>query len=378
VAARAFWHRLTECLVILAITLALIETVSFGVLLHGGYLPQRAQPGTLQVFGDALVTDRDVLSLKKKFSQRWATSEFDVEIRTNASGYRENFEFKHSDVEVAFMGDSTVFGYGVEADERLSSVFAAKLDGVVDRQRVVSLSYKDGFQPEHYEYYLKKNPDIRPKFIVVSLALGNDLESDVRETNFDRRNLSLELPYRRSEDGVLLNNTPFRIPYFETLIKTSYFFRLSAILINRSIYRERLFKLDGVLPNSPNSESLELGALNSYSERAFQALMEIRDLAATWNGRVVIFIIAQNFYSGALAYPQINPQLVDKIPEILRTGGLRAAVRERCKLLHLECVDPTEMLVPDDSFTRDGHWNRAGHRKIGEMLARYFLQNGYF
>jgi hypothetical protein len=365
-------------LIILAITAAMIEAVSYFILARGGYLPSRPGEKTLQVFGDTLVTGRDVLPIKKNFTQRWAEPEFDVTIRTNADGYRENFEFKPADVEVAFMGDSTIFGYGVEAEERLSNVFAAELGGLVNPKHVVSLSYKDGFEPEHYEYFLKKNPDIRPKYIVATLSLGTDLETDVRETIFDRRSLSLQLPYRRSEHGVLLNNTPFRIPYFRTLTEISSFFRLSAILINRSEYRERLYVSDGVLPNTPNSETLELGALNDYSKRTFDALVAIRNLASTWGGRGLVLIVAQNFYSGALEHPQINPRLVDKIPEILRTGGLRAAVLAQCKALELECFDPTDKLVVEDIFPVDGHWNRTGHRKVGEMLARYFLQNSYF
>jgi hypothetical protein len=375
--AKSIGWRLAEGLVVVAVAVALIEAASFGALFYSDQLPQAAPAARPQVYEAVLVAGRDAISTRKNMRQRWVTSDFDVQIATNASGYRENFEFKPSDLEVAFMGDSFAFGHGVEVDDRFSNVFAARSQAILAANKVASLSYKNGFQPEHYEYFLRKNPDIRPRFIVISLYLGNDLESDVRETSFNRQDLSLELPYRRIENGVVVNNTPFRIPYFQHLMRISYFFRLMAILVNQSTFREHFFQTDGVLPNTPNSEALEFGTLNGYAARAFDALVAIRDLAAAWNGRVMVVLIPQNFYLGALTNPHIRPQLVSMIPEILRTGGLRAAVREKCEAVRLECIDTTDILVAGDYYRLDPHWNKSGHHKVGEMLFRYFLQNGY-
>jgi hypothetical protein len=91
----------------------------------------------------------------------------------------------------------------------------------------------------------------------------------------------------------------------------------------------------------------------------------------------MVVLIPQNFYLGALTNPHIRPQLVGRIPEILRTGGLRAAVREKCEAVRLECIDTTDILVAGDYYRLDPHWNKSGHHKVGEMLFRYFLQNGY-
>lgn len=376
-AAKSTGRRLAECLLVIAITGAVIEAAAFGALYCSEQLPQAAPAARPQVYEDVLVAGRDAVSTRKNMRQRWVTSDFDVQIATNASGYRENFEFRPSDLAVAFMGDSFAFGHGVEVDDRFSNVFAARSQASFGVHKVASLSYKNGFQPEHYEYFLRKNPDIRPRFIVISLYLGNDLESDVRETRFDRQDLSLALPYRRVENGVVVNNTPFRIPYFQDLMRISYFFRLLAILVNQSNFREHFFQIDGVLPNTPNSEALEFGALNGHAERAFDALVAIRDWAAAWNGRVLVVLIPQNFYLGALNNPHIRPHLASRIPEVLRTGGLRTAVREKCKAVRLECIDTTESLVADDYYPHDPHWNKSGHHKVGEMLFRYFLQNGY-
>jgi hypothetical protein len=241
----------------------------------------------------------------------------------------------------------------------------------------VSLSYKNGFEPEHYEYYLKKNTDLRPRYVVLALALGGDMDSDLRETIFDRRTLSLRLPYRKTEYGVLLNNTPFVIPYFDTLARVSNFFRLAAILVNRSKYREYLYSSDAVLPNTPNAEALEFGALNPQAERVFQAIGAIRDHIAAWSGRLVVLVIPQNFYFGATPHPHIRAGLVSRIADIVRGGGLRAAVLVHCRELKLECVDPSPVLEAADYYPADAHWNRSGNRKVGEMLARYFVEKGY-
>jgi hypothetical protein len=274
------------------------------------------------------------------------------------------------------MGDSFAFGHGVQAGERFSSVFANALALRVDPKHVVSLAYKNGFQPEHYEYYLKMNPDIRPKYLVISLYLGNDLESDVRETRFNRADLALELPYRSVEQGALVTRTPYRIAFLRELVRSSNFARLTAILVNRSLYRSYLFEPQAIVPNTANSVSTEYGEPSEYSGRAWRSIVEIHELAQSWGGKVLLLIIPQNFYSGAVSNPHIRPDLAAKIPEIVAQGGIRAAALRRCEALKLECLDAGLVLEAGDFLAGDPHWNPQGHRKVGLLLAKHFLENG--
>jgi len=360
-------RHLAVVVVIAAVTIAIAEAMSFAVLRY-----QQAPSSALAIFESPLVTGRHVMSVRKRANQRWSTTEFDILLKTNSEGYREDFDFNLADVEVAFMGDSFTFGHGVEASERFANLFAARMKGKIDAAHVVSLSPKNGFQPEHYEYFLKKNPDLRPKLIVIGLYLGNDLDADVRETRFDRQSLTLELPYRAVDRGVIVNATPYRVPFFRKLVDISNTARLIAILLNRSIYRLYLFEPNATIPNGSNSESLEFGKFNEYSDRAFQSLVNITEMARNWGGRVAVLVIPQNFYAGPVSNPHLAPDLRPRIPEILATGGLRAAVLNRCNTLKLECIDAGAVMTATDFFPADAHWSKDGHRKAADLLFQHF------
>ena len=261
---------------------------------------------------------------------------------------------------------------GVEVSERYTNLFSSRLKGRIDPAHVVSVGRNDGFQPEHYEYFLRKHPDLRPKFIVVGLYLGNDLEPDVRETRFDRQSLTLDLPYRTTENGQITSTAPYRVPGFRTLVEISQTARLFAVTLNHTAYRKYLFEKDAVLPNAYNSDSLEFGSFNEFSQRAFDSLVNIAGLARERGGRLVVMLIPQNFYAGAIRAPHLAPALWPRIPEILANGGLRRAVAGRCKDLGLDCIDAGAVMSAADFFPGDAHWNREGHRKAADLLHEYF------
>jgi hypothetical protein len=54
--------------------------------------------------------DDSVFTLKRKFSARWITTEFDVLVTINSGGFREDKDFELEQLDVAFFGDSFTFG----------------------------------------------------------------------------------------------------------------------------------------------------------------------------------------------------------------------------------------------------------------------------
>lgn len=363
-------RRAAGTLAVAVITIALCEAVSFIAL-------QRLQPASaLDIFQDELVSGGNVQAVRPNLNQRWRAPDFDVSIRTNAGGYREDFDFSLADVEIAFMGDSFTFGHGVEVEERYSARFASRMRAGIDRRHIVSLSRNNGFQPEHYEYFLRRHPELRPKLIVVGLYLGNDLEPDVKETRFDRQAMTIELPYRAVEAGAMVNAAPYRIPLFRRLVSVSSTARLAAILINRSIYRKYLFEDAAVISNAPNSAALEFGELNAFAERSFESLANIERMVRQWGGRLVVMVIPQNFYAGTVKMPHLDPALWPKIPQIVASGGLRAAAGERCRQLGLDCIDVGGTMTVEDFFPGDAHWNASGHRKAAEALVEHVERTG--
>lgn len=325
----------------------------------------------LRVFS-SLMDGAAVVGTFRNHAFHWKAPEFAVDVRLNDLGYREDFSFALSELDVAFMGDSFAFGQGVDIADRYTNVAAAFVPG----KKAASLAYPNGWQPEHYEYFLRNNPQLKPRVLVVGLYLGNDLDSDVKETvaTFDDKGYveSLTIPAREVFDGYMITRGIYPLG-LGTLAKYSYTVRLLLIALNGSAtWRDYLVRRSpGVYPpNSPNSLPTELGRFDEFSNRAFDSLKRIRSMLMERGGELIVLVIPQNFYVGPSRNPHIARENTSSLDEIVRSGGLKAEVLTRCAQAQLACVDPTPILATDDYFTFDPHWTPAGHRKVGEWLGR--------
>jgi len=315
-------------------------------------------------------TKEYVLPIRENARFQWNADEFSVEVRTNSFGLRENFEIKLSEIEAAFFGDSFTFGHGVEGDERYSFIYASKLP-VNKRDRVVSLSYKNGFQPEHYEFYFRNNEDLRPKRVVVGLYLGNDLGSDLTETNYDNSTNELTLPYRRifSEGQIGNSPTAFRFP-LNKLADSSNFVELFLKVVGKTPFRSSLFRDGFEGPNTPNNIQLELGDTELLSNGAMQSLGRLQTLVESRGGKLTILLIPQNYFFGD-GNPHIHTELKKNLEMLRRGRSLLSETISACVTLKLDCFDSRPYLIRESYFANDAHWNAKGHSQVGNALFSY-------
>lgn len=351
--------------------LTIVTMVVAGVLDVAAGIVMRQRVSTmLSIFQCILCDDRNVLTPRPGLVQTWnGGTAFSVTVRTNARGFREDVEFADADVDVAFMGDSFAFGWGVEADERFSAVVAAALP---DR-RVVSLSYNNGFQPEHYEYFLTRHPDLRPRVVVVMLCLGNDLDSDLKETVITRRAdgtlEDLRLPYRGLYFGAMRSAAVYRPWPLGALVTHTNMGTVIGAAINQSPgLRQRLTAPDVVLVNTVNPIDLERGQLTPLSDRTFDALSSIAAHVASWGGQVQVALIPQDVYLGAPPSAVLRQAYGEAADELVGARGLVTAVLDRCRERGLSCKDLTPALTRDDYIPGDGHWTPMGHVKVARAL----------
>jgi hypothetical protein len=122
-------------------------------------------------------------------------------------------------------------------------------------------------------------------------------------------------------------------------------------------------------PNSTNSLATELGRFDEFSNRALDSLVRIDAMVKERGGELIVLVIPQNFYVGPARHPHIGARNVARIDEIVREGGLKAAILRWCARARLVCLDPSPILRSEDYFPLDGHWNASGHRKVGAWLA---------
>jgi hypothetical protein len=340
---------------------AAVEVTSMVIL-------RRRQAMTSAVGQCILCDAENVFTSKARHTSTWATPEFQVTVRTNTRGYREDFEFPDSSVDVAFMGDSFTFGHGVDVEQRYSNRVAARFPG----RTIVSLARNNGNQPEHYEYFLGLHPELRPRLVVVGLYLGNDLDTDVRETVVERsedgRITSLRLPYRRIYNGATTVVPQYRFGMLNALVEATNTGKAAAMFVNRS-YRLRaaLARPDAVIPNAPNRRSTELGRFDALNLRAVDALERINRHVRSRGGALHVLLIPQNFLVGPAAAPHVASP--DWLPEIVAQRGMLPALSAICLRRGLTCHDLSPVREPADYFPADAHWRPSGHARAADVVA---------
>lgn len=325
---------------------------------------------SLPIFEGILDDGKNILRVKPGYTGVWERPHFSVSVRTNSRGFREDFEFNDADVDVAFMGDSFSFGHGVEVEKRYSNISAGDFPGLT----VVSLSYNNGFQPEHYEYFLEKHPELKPDVLFVGLYLGNDLDSDLNETVIERADegkiTSLELPYRDIFMGALKNTSKYRYQWLTDFVESSDVGKIVAIRINKSSKLRRMFKKElSVIPNTDNRLSTELGNLDQHNLRAIRAIKEIDRLVNARRGELHVLLIPQNFLVGDMKSPHIDSDNVHMVDMIREKRGLIKAVMDQCMALDISCHDLSGVLDSGDYFYEGAHWNESGNEKVGRFAS---------
>jgi hypothetical protein len=308
-----------------------------------------------------------VLPIRENANFQWDSNEFSVKVKTNSFGLREDFEIQLSEMETIFFGDSFTFGHGVEGHERYSYIYKVHLP-LEKQKKVVSLSYKNGFQPEHYEFYFRNNENLRPRKVVVGLYLGNDLDSDLAETKYEHLTNQLTLPYRRIfSEGQMGNSlSAFRFP-LNRLSESSNFLELFLKVIGKTPFRSYLFKDGFEGPNSVNQKYLEMGEINLINNRAMQSLKRLRTIVNSRGGKLVVVLIPQNYFFGNIN-PHINAELKGELESLRKGRNILSETISACHALELDCLDTRPYLDSGSYFKTDAHWNSVGHSRVGAAL----------
>jgi len=341
-----------------------------------GILIQREMKNELPIFEGILIDNKNILTIKPNFQYRWADN---ILVQTNQDGYRENFNFQDKDIHVAFMGDSFCFGHGVNVGERYSNRTADALAKrqLYSRTSMASFCYNNGFEPEHYEYFLQLHPDLKPQHLFINLYLGNDLEGDVRETVITKSQegdiTSMKLPWRYTY-GDLFRNASDRYAWITWLKERSNIARVVLYRINKSSFREMTQDRNIPFPNGANSLETEMGKLQDLELRPFVSLSRIQKMmSARSQTQLHILVIPQNFMVGSDKNPHLSKQTLSYMSQIREARGLITSVMNQCQARQLECHDLSLVLHADDYLAYDGHWSIKGNQTVADYIVNNIM-----
>lgn len=114
--------------------------------------------------------------------RRWKRIEWDIEMRINSKGFRdEEFPVPAPEPSVLFLGDSFVEGYGVDLDKSMVKTLERKLGRRVYNAGIQGRGPYSYFQI--YEDLFRAHKDV--KLVLIGFFMGNDVESGPRSPYFN-------------------------------------------------------------------------------------------------------------------------------------------------------------------------------------------------
>ena len=108
------------------------------------------------------------------------TDEFIVNVTINSAGYRDqDFKIKklRNTKRIIFLGDSYVFGFGVELNETFHQIIKRKLSEKNKSYEIINAGYKGNFAEDTEYLYLKKEGiKLNPDVVLLAITLSNDFD----------------------------------------------------------------------------------------------------------------------------------------------------------------------------------------------------------
>ena len=271
--------------------------------------------------------------------------EYRVAIRTNGAGLRGRREYSvqkpPGTYRVALLGDSFVFGFGVEDDEVVSERLGAQLATARAEQgasvEVLNFGVAGFGQAEEYVTYEHKVRAYSPDLVVLFYFdndIGNDAVSGLfrlEDTGELTRTGAAYLPGVRARE-VLYSLAPVRWLFEHSQLWNLVRNRASGFVQGRLLAREGMEKF--------NDETEPSAALH----RA--VFLELLGAIRRDGAQTAVFVIPLRNLRSNFAF---TPEELAPHSDVF--------------------LDGRDLLAEDDYYTRDGHWRPSGHEKAARALA---------
>jgi hypothetical protein len=271
------------------------------------------------------------------------TGDYDVEVRFNDLGFRDEKPFKIiTKADLFVVGDSFAFGWGVRARDRFSDRLEAILNRPVFNIAIPGTDF-DGYY-RLIRYAEKKGAAVRN--VILSVTMENDLH--VYEAHLPQAS-TLAL---HTTDLAPLNFASTK----RYLAEHSALYVLFTHAVHQTTWlRAIAVRLGLVIPNLEGigDENLSAEALSTSALRLHQIARE--------RNVIVIIIPSRRLWVGDAARRSQAASVHARFVHILKESGMQV-------------VDMRDRLESGGNplsyhFRNDGHWNEAGHRLAAEALA---------
>ncbi len=297
--------------------------------------------------------------LRPFFKGRLKSGEFDTEIVLDCLGFRSpvqaGAEMNGTPIHITLLGDSFMFGWGVELDSSFAGFLTDELSLQLLRPVVVTnLAIPGTGQATHLKL-MKTTPRPEPDIVIAGLyvidyeASGNDLTDNLNDF-YTHKNKPPASTGRTEKVGLLRKTRRFLkqksnlYRFFET--------RVGAIL---------LAKFSGAMNVRRDETTMEKAWHITDS-----LLVEINHAAREYNAPLVLQYIPNVF-----DVSRNNNQVYRKLEEISGKNEIPIAPNP----IHLFYQAHEDFNLSTFYFVVDGHWREAAHRICAIKMAHYIIEN---
>jgi lysophospholipase L1-like esterase len=286
--------------------------------------------------------------------------EYAIDVVYNSWGYRgpiPDASPAPGTTRILLIGDSQTEGLQVRYEETYGAVLGRALEGLLPTRRFEVVNLGVSAYGTHQEVLTLRRYGgrVRPCWVVLGFYPGNDLSDNVRWP------LIVD-----DADGIRLIEHRFsfaRRLWLGTkiwLASVSHLYTLSAAQLKALLPRPRLTQVGVLEPAAPDA------GMSSRPMRVTEQLLRLaRDGTRNLDARLVVLVIPER--SQVKRADGAPPTGLDDIEQHFASWFAREGI------LHVEALASLRSASRRGEnvfFQRDGHLNAAGHRVVGELLAR--------
>lgn len=276
------------------------------------------------------------------------TGDFDVTVRFNALGFRDDKLVSSSNAGSIFAaGDSFTFGWGVRQEDRFSDQLAARLG-----RMVFNIAIPGDFD----DYAALIAYAERNGAVIGTLVVGVCMENDLLDYTVKAKAAEVRGP-EPTGFGAWLSRVK---PWLRD--RSALYFLVTSTIHAHPVLKEMAVKVGLLVPN------LQLISLN-ISDDVVRASVERLKTLVRDRRAVVLIIPARHLWVGSDSNRKAMAHVHDAFTRAAAEAGLVV-------------VDPRARIEASGRpltyhFDNDGHWNAKGHALAAEMLAERISQLGW-
>ncbi len=341
-------------------------------------------------------------------STRLVSTEFDHAIHINGQGMRMDRDVEKETPagrkRILVVGDSFVFGWGVEAHEAFPQLLEAALGERDQPTEVLNMGFTFGPAPPSYFVGLRQEDMFEADALVVSLYVGNDIVTPEyvhwAETDADGLPTRLECDLARIDDFHRMRSKEPLARYSIPGVRSSH---LAMGLMQVWDYWMEADETPGkkgtqrvrARPNEDSGKVLNLNPPDLYKKRwspwiseasakVVKSLAALRDLCERRGQRFLVTIVPtkqQVYVSDVRPNERGRARLLRKPREPLTTLPMpQQRLVAKLDAVGIEAYDLLGPIVEAQQdqlyYRKDGHWTDRGHALVAKILAAEIERRG--